>query len=306
MSKYLSPKLVVAEAWDITREYKKELFWYGFIPAFFGLIIGTVYVLYQVTAFKHFFEGEKVDYLDIFSHIWNFVFADGSPTALLIIGAIIVLISYLVIPTFAKGALVFLIEKINKGEDMEKGIQAGFTRFVPIFEFAAIRNSAAPMSFVIEGAFIYRHLTGFFPLLFPLLLIFSLFGLIALFFFAYTPQVIVLQRKGLMHSIGESSRISFTYFTETLSLFFLILLIELRVLLNIVIILFIPVVVVAISGFFATKLLTVIGIILATIAGLILLSLAAFISGTLEIFSSAIWTIAYHRLTPGVDKNTTI
>ena len=307
MSKYLSPKLVVAEAWDITREHKKELFWYGFVPEFFGMIVATVYIMYQVVAFRHFFlqEEDTVKYGEIFQKFWDFISAEGTPTVSLVIIAIVVLIAYFVLPVFCKSSLIFLIEKIQKGEDLEKGIQVGFMRFIPMFEFGAVKNAASIKAFLTESSFVVRNLgPGMFQLLLPVMIVLTFFGLVAQFFFAYTPQAIVLNKTGLMASIAKSSRLSFDYFTETLRLFILILLIELRVFLNIAIILFLPVAVFAITGLFATTVLKGVGIFLAGIVALLLISGAAFISGTLEIFSTAIWTIAFHKLTPNEEKIT--
>ncbi len=307
MSRYLSPKLVIAEAWEITRDHNKRLFWYGFIPAFFGMIVGTVYVLYQAVAFRHYFLGEKdkVNYLEIFSRAWDFIFTSQIPTWLIITVAVITLIGYVFFPVFSRGALVFLIEKIIKGEEPEKEIQTGFMRFIPLFEYSAVKNAVDPKSFFTEASFVLRNLgSGLFRLFLIPLIVFSFFGLIALFFFAYVPQIIVLQREGLMTGITRSSKLAFTYFTETLTLFLLFLLIELRVLINIIIILFLPIAVFAISGFFAAKLLTGVGIVLSVIVGLILLTFASLLSGTLEIFSVAIWTIAFHTLTPDEEKTT--
>lgn len=306
MSKYLSPKLVVAEAWELTKDYKKQLFWYGFIPAFFGMLVGTVYVLYQIAAFRHFIlqEQDTVDYGAIFQQSWEFLIADGTPTTLIIILALITLLGYFIIPVICKSALIFYISKIQKGEDMEKGVQVGLLRFLPLFEFTLLSSAASPKSFFTEASFIMRNLgTGMFRLLMPVFIVFTVFGLVALFFFAYAPQMIVLEKKGPISAVSSSAKLVFNYFSETFRLFLLIMLIELRVLLNIAIILLVPVVVVWITGLFAAF-LQGFGIFLAGVSALFLISLAAVISGTLEIFSTAIWTIAFHKLTPSEEKIT--
>lgn len=307
MSKYLSPKLIIAEAWELTRDHKKELFWYGFIPAFFGMIIGSIYMLYQVVALRNFFlnEQDTAAYGEIFQQTWDFITAESSPTGLLMVLTLFILLGYCTIPIFAKSSLILLIEQIKKGETRENGVQVGFLRFFPMLGFTAMRNMASPLSFLTEGSFVLRHLRGgLFWLLTPLLSLFILLGLVVLFFFSYVPQTIVLQKKGLIASIAKSAKLSFTYFSETFRLYLLILLIELRVLINIAFILVLPFIIVAISGFFSSTLFHGLGIVLSVIVGIILLSIAATISGTLEIFSTAIWTLAFHSLTPDEEKQT--
>jgi len=306
MSKYLTPKLVIAEAWQLTREHKKALFWYGFIPAFFGMIVSTVYVLYQVISTRHFILGAKDTwkYGELIHNAWAFLWAPGTPTLLLLILAAIVLLGYFTVPIFCRGSLIFLIEKIKKGEEVEKGMQAGIFRFVPIFEYSAIKSFASPFSFVTEGLFVLRNSTPIFPLVLPVLIILSFFGLVALFLFAYVPQIIVLQRDLLMGAIAKSSKLALHFFSETLKLFLLFLLIELRVLINIAIILFLPFAIAALTGIFATSVLSGFGIVIAVVVSIFLLSVASTISGTLEIFSTAVWTLAFHNLTPEEEKVT--
>ncbi|MBI5414086.1 hypothetical protein HZA38_01060 [Candidatus Peregrinibacteria bacterium] len=307
MSRYLSPKLVIAEAWEITREYKKELFWYGFIPAFFGVIVGTVYISYQIVSFRHFFLGDQdqIQYFQIFQNVWDYLKSGNAPLGFIIAGVIIVLLGYIFSPVLCTGSLIFLIERIKKGEPPEKGVPAGLFSFLYIFEYGAIKNAVSPKTFITESSFMLRNLkTGFFVLISPLLGFFMILGIIALFLFAYVPQSIVLQKRGLMPSIGKSTRLSCTYFTETLGLFLLFLLIELRILLNIVIILVLPFVVIGITGLFSSTLLSGVGITITLIVGLVLITITAMISGTLEIFSTAIWTIAFHTLTGDEEKQT--
>lgn len=45
-------KEIISQAWEITNEEKSKLFAYGFIPSFFGVIVGMVYLAYQVNAFR--------------------------------------------------------------------------------------------------------------------------------------------------------------------------------------------------------------------------------------------------------------
>lgn len=306
VSKYLSPKLVVSQAWDITRQYKRRLFWYGFIPALLGMLVGTVYVLYQVVAFREYFYGD-VEYREIIEQALGFLLADGTPTLLLIGVVILVLIGYVTVPIFCKCSLVFLVEKILKKEDLEAGVRIGFMRFMPMFEFGALKNAISPTSFLSQISFALRNLGGFFQLLIPVFVVLMVFGVVGLFFFAYVPQVIVLQRKTLMEAVSASTRLTFRYFSETLRLFLLLLLIELRVLVNIAIILFLPVGIVTIMGLFGSAIwLQGIGILVSGVVGIVLICAAAFISGVLEIFSTAIWTIAFHTLTPDEEKQTEV
>ncbi len=299
MSKYLSPKLIIAEAWELTREHKKQLFWYGFIPAFLGMIVGTVYVIYQIVAFRHAVlqERDTIEYGELFQVAWNFLTAEGTPTGTLIILAIIVCLGYITVPVFCKSSLIFLIKKIKTGEDLEKGIQVGFLRFMPMFEYGALKNFASPFSFFTESSFVFRSLgPGMFRLLLPVFIILAFFGLIALFFFAYVEQIIVLKKKGVMASIADSSKLAFNYFSETLRLFLLILLIELRVFFNIAIILLLPFTVFGIMSFFTAMSITKgIGVAVAGIVVFAMISVASAIYGTLEIFSTAIWTLAFDK-----------
>jgi len=83
---------------------------------------------------------------------------------------------------------------------------------------------------------------------------------------------------------------------KTILIFLLIALIGVRIILNVVLILFIPLGVVLLAGYFATTFLHIVGIVLISIFGLSILLLSSYLMGLFNVFSTAVWVFTYSVL----------
>ncbi|MCT4592584.1 MAG: hypothetical protein N4A36_04370 [Candidatus Gracilibacteria bacterium] len=287
-------KEIVQKAWEITNNHK-YLLKYGFWPSFFGILVGGVYTFYQIQAFMHspLFSNHKTDYGMIFSHAKDFVSDYPWVFLFLLISTFLVLFCYFIIPVICSGALIHMISKIAQGKKPKEGLTVGLFRFLPMLETSAAKSTMKPVSFFTEWSFVIRNLgPGRAVLVTPFLIFFAFVGIVILFFFALTSQFIVLKNQNFSESIVGSSKFVIRNFKTTFSLFLIFILIELRVILNIAVILFLPVAVFWITGIFA-DIFNLIGILIAGVVAFCLITLTALITGTLSVFSHAIWTLAF-------------
>ncbi len=289
-------KNIVYNAWEIVKK-ERHLIKFGFWPSFFVLIVSGAYIFYQIQAFMHspLFSSKHINYTKIFSIVLDFAKSNQGISIAFIITAILVLIAYFFLPIICEGALVHLISNIYHGKESKHGLSTGIFRFLPLFETNVVKGTMKPTSFFTEWSFVIRNLgPGRAWLLTPFLIFFLLIGVVMLFFFAFTSQFIVLEKDSFALSIKNSIKMVIRNIGTTFSLFLIFILIELRVILNIAVILFIPIAVIFISGIFNTLLsMETVAIIIAGIVVLILLVLTAYITGTLSVFANAIWTLAY-------------
>jgi hypothetical protein len=294
MSAKSKAKRVVAQAWEITNN-EKGLIRYGFVASFFSIIGGGAYIAYQVNAFltSETFGGES-NYGELISLASDFLNANQGLIIPLIVLAIIFALGYFIVPILTSGALTKLVAQSYLGEKKEKGIATSFLRFLPLLEVSAVEGTAKPQTIFSEWSFLIRNIgRGAARLFFPLLVFIGIVGIIVIFLFIFTTPFIILRKNNFSQSISNSAKLVIKNFGTTLSLFFIFAIIELRVMLNIFLILFLPLAVVAVTGFFTVFLAQNWGFIIALVVALILIGITSFLTGTLYVFSHAIWTIAF-------------
>ncbi len=287
-------KNIVAEAWNITQNYK-GLIKYGFISSLFSLSFGAPYYFYQIYVFsKKAILHEKIAWLNIFEIITNFVQNYQTLSFWLILLAVIIFTGSLIIPMICEGIITYLVYKIKKKEYAEHGIAKTFFNLLHLIEVSGAKKIIKPTSFLILWSFIYRNLgIGFAKLLSPLIILLIIIGFFGSFLFVMTTPLVMINKNIFAKAIKNSSKLVMKNFSTTISLFLIFLFIELRVVLNVLVILFLPFIVVAVTGLFATLLSQTALLILSIIIAIILLFFTAFLTGALTVFSDAIWTIAF-------------
>ncbi len=300
-----SAKEIVAEAWHITVEHRNVLFRFGFIPSFFSILVTGWYVFYQVQAFRYspFFSEEHSDFLIPFLlKVLDILGADSRIMTLSIILLIFILLGWFFAPMLCQGAIAHLVAQARSGRKMERGFFNAFFRFFPLLEITVLKRGMQPVSFFTEFSFVGRHLPGTVPLVSPILIFFVVLGLIVLFFCSFTTQAIILRDMKFTGAIGMSFRVVVENFAKTLKILVLFLLVELRVLVNILVVFTVPIVVVSVTGLFAQFLSDQAGIIIAIVILIVLVLMAAYLTGILFVFSEAIWTIAFLEFIQIIDE----
>ena len=289
-------KTIVATAWQITRG-NKNLFKFGFVAQFFGIIFSFFYLTYQIAAFRHshLFSAEK-------ENLWKKILTEVLPFAqthekfflIFLISAIVFLVARLFFPTACEGAIVFLVGQKLENKEMKNGLSRAFFLFLPLFEIAILRGSLATSTFFSEWSFLIRNTSNetadFFL---PILIFFAAVGVLLLFFLSFAVQFVILEKNNFTAALHNSIKLVAKFPKITLQLFLIFVVIELRVFLNIILFLFLPFFVLTTAGFFATLFLQSFGFLIAIFLAAVLFCFAAFLTGILEVFSQAIFTTAF-------------
>lgn len=306
-------KEIVKRAWEITHDDENhELFPYGFIPSFFGMIIGVIYVTYQIYAFRHsplFASGAEAhfNYLAIILPIWDFLKNNPSLAVFFILIAFLVFIMYTISPIISAGALIDLITKKYVGKPVSGGFSKGLSTFFPILEFATLTSSFGVTTFLTEGSLVIRNFgTGTWLFLIPVLSFVLIVGIFLSLLFVFAEQFIVLDNDNMIRAMKKSS---FMVLTNVRDIFFLgvtLAIIAARVFLNIFIILLIPLLFIGIVALMASFALKWIGIIIGMVIGIAVLIAGAYLMAGFHIFSYAVWTISFieFRKKEIAEKNT--
>jgi len=294
-----SAKEIVAEAWHITILHRSKLFRLGFAPAFFSILVTAWYLFYQVQSFRYspLFSDGGGDFLFSFlTETWHIINTSNVILILFVGFLIIILLGWFFAPLLCRAAIVHLVARSKTGGEMRRGMMSALLHFFVLFEMAALKHVMEPISFFTEFSFVARHIPNAISFITPILVFFAVLGMSALFLLSYTNQAIMIREESFIGAITCSARMVLENLGKTFKILILFLLVELRVVMNIFVILALPIIFASITGIFAYLFSDQIGIILAVIILVALIFLAAYISGILFVFSETIWTVAFLEL----------
>ena len=291
-------KAIVKEAWEITQS-KKQLVWLGSVAAFVTTVVGLGYLVYQINSFQHSsLFGGSIDYAETFNNILDMI-QDHTFLSVFLGGlAVLFFISNMFVPLIINGALIDLINKLKQGRPLKGGVAKGMVCLFPMFKYHALMSPFNLFSILMEISFVLR-LSGIeiMYVVLPFFILFYLIGFIMIIIFSFADQYIVLNGDTFTAAMGNSTRLVLVHFKETIFLILLMLLISIRIFINVILILFVPLAIITLTGYLASVILAQIGIFIAASVGVILLFLAAYFIGTLNVFTAAVWTLSYLKMT---------
>lgn len=296
-------RAIIKEAWSITQENKKVIWWFAFIPAVISSLVSILYMAYQFAAFwtsEYFREDAEASITEIGFGVARdlFEYSPGLFVFLLVIAAIVGL-AYLFLPVFTQGALIQLMAHLRKGIDVSipQGLSFGFNRFLQLFEYSAFIKTFSFIAIASYGAFFLRSLgpNGF--MLLGMALGFALIvGIFLTLLFTYAEFYIVIDKEGVFPSIIKSSSLVVQQWHHTLFMFMLMLIISLRIIFNIVVALLVPLLVMGPILLFASS-FKLLGIIIGALIGLVALYAASYFMGVFNVFATGVWTFTFLELT---------
>ena len=286
---------IIRTAWKMVN-HTKGLVWFGVGPAIFTTTVGIGYIFYQILAFEAspFFGNKHFDFERIASLVLDFVHAHHFIVVILIAIGIFGAIGYFLMPPFCQSAIIGLVSSIFKGKEVRgsDGIAIGVHYFFKMFELQALISAFSFLEIFTASSLILRKL-GVESWLFVLIGFLFFVGIIFSFLFIYAQNFIVLENRDLIPAFTGSAKLVISNFRKTFLMWLLILLISIRVIINVVLIFFVPALVAFLANFFVSTVALTIGIILAIGVGIIVLGLAAYLSGVLHVFTTAAWTLTF-------------
>jgi len=295
--KYMNSRDIVRKAWQITQVHLKKLIWYGAVPSFFTVLVSSVYMAYQYHAFKTsalFSDTTEAHVFDTAKTGWELASGHVALTIILIILAIIVIFCYVILPPIFNGTLIQAIMRIHKFEPIDGSVEVGVRRFFPMFEFGILTGSFSITTLFTESSFILRWWgESIFFVTLPILLFIAVVGIIVTFLFTYSEYFIVLKGLPLVKSVIESSVLVISNLRRTVLIFILMLLISVRIILNVLLVLIIPMSIVFLTSYFATSFYTIVGLVLFGIFGIGVLLVSSYLLGLFHIFATAVWVLTF-------------
>ncbi|MDH5596919.1 MAG: hypothetical protein OEY44_02340 [Candidatus Peregrinibacteria bacterium] len=298
----MSVRDTVRKAWQITQVHLKKLLWYGFIPAFFSTIVSSVYIAYQYSAFRNSAlfspgRGQGQDVFKMAKKVWNVASHYPKVTIALIVIGVLIFLGYVILPPIFRGVLISAINKIRKYEPISGSMEVGVRHFFPMFEFALLTGAFSITTLFTESSFILRWWgENVFFVTLPILLFIAMAGLIISFLFTYAEYFIVLKGKNITKSIMESTILVISNLRKTFLVFMLMVLIGVRIVLNVLLVLLIPMLVIGAASYMATIFFSTYGLAFIGIFAFAILIVSSYLLGLFNIFATAVWVLTFAQL----------
>jgi len=287
-------KSVIEPAWEIARKADK-IKKFNFFPALLSTIYLTIIIIYQ-TAFTYI---EVFDKKDVFFRlVLNFFHKDYFIES--VITVIILFVMYLLLTPIAEWALISYIRAYdNKNINNYKTsycIWEWIHSFWHLFEYDnltwVIRLLTITTSFIFAIRifwFEYIHL------IWIVYMIYLFLALLLNILFAYSRFYIIIEWQSPFKAISSSVRLSFLNFTETVKLFFSIMLLYLRIIFTALFTLLFPLILSVIFTYFTSKIFLAIAVIFLIIIFISFLIFITHINSVVSIFVNSIWYFSFKK-----------
>ena len=261
-----------------------------FFPGLISVIFLWVLFLYQIAYTYVVLLGREEE---AFSIILSYFHSEYLSIYLII--AVIFVIFYIILIPIFEWALIQYIDNTQRWEaSRSDSIGVGVFRFYPLFEFNNIFNMFKFISIVNWFLFSLRFLgIEYLSWLWIFFSVAFLFSIIVNIIVAYARYEIVLEKKWTFEAIGVSSQISLLNIKTTLKLYFLMFIMNIKVMINFLLFLVFPIFAVFVTGFLSSSIFTTIALFILWALFIFLLLVLWYMAAVLEIFTTAIWYHAY-------------
>lgn len=292
---------VLHDAWNFASNNRK-IVWFAFLPSFVTVLIFVAESAWQ--GFFMFEEFGRLKHGTVFGGIGNFLefISAHSLWGWFIFLLFIIFLFSFVFPSLIQSAIILSIRQ--KFIDQEKRISLrqktidGTNYFFKMFEFHAITSPFSFLTIVFYFLAFYRYTHGDTSnIIFSLIIIFTIIAAFVNLFLAYTPFYIVCEKENLGPAMKKSIGLVFLNFGKTVGLILLMLLVNLRVIINVIVVFGVPSGIIYLTTLFAkSDWLFTISIAGGIIGGILALGLAAYLTAILEVFSLGFWERAFTKL----------
>ena len=292
-------KEIIHDSWKITKEYKSKLFKYWFVPAVFVSILWIIWISYQIIAFKNssYIPWEfSFWFQDIAIISWWWIKMHALASFFIGLFLIVSFLMYIILPPICEWAIIHYINQNKNWKPMKWWLWAWLWNFYKMFELSAMLAPVHLFTLLSEWSFFIRNLwENILWILIPFLVFMFILSIIVNFFFVFASQFLIIEKKSVIWSISASSWLIMRNLKEVVFLWWVVLLIIIRIFVNIFIILLIPFLIFLILSFFANTNFFSFWIAFWWVVSVFLIWVSAYLLWWFNVFMTTFWTIAYFK-----------
>lgn len=289
---------IILPSWEIIRTDSKIKKFY-LIPWLLSVIFLTALLTYQVIYTYVVIWGNQEKALETILHFLESKYV----VEVLIVAVIFLVLYFLLVPIF-EWWMIKYIDLKNKKEPvwMSDAIWYWLNRFLPFFEYGNLFSEFKLISILNFYLFTIRFLgLEYIKAITIAYILLALIWIVINILFVYSKYAIVLNNKLVFQAIWESVKITILNLKTTIRLFFLVLFLNLRVIINFFLFLFFPILIVVIVWLISSKFLMILSLSILLIIFVILIICVWYLTAVLDVFKTALWYYAYEEWKKKID-----
>lgn len=300
---------IIGEAWNFTQENKKLIVWYAFVPSILSTVVGVVYLVYQFYAFKSsaLFENWQESFIVVaVKGILDALRSHMDSLVPLIVAGVILALMYFFLPPISEGAMIQLIARKKGGQDVRirDGLKYGMFYFLPLLSYSMLDRTYNITSLFWEAGFVLRNLgPDTFETLLPVLIIVSIVSLAFMVLFVFAQYYIVIDDTAVTSSMAKSAILVSKHLGKTFMISLLMFVIGIRILLQIVFVLLVPLGVLMGIFYFAASTMPDVGLLIGGLLGVLALVFASYLGAIVHVFTTTVWVFAFLDLSTAPEIN---
>lgn len=288
----MTPREIIAEAWNITTSEPALRRW-AYASSLLETLLNLKLLLTQAYfGYVYVFGHGEAGFFDI--ELWIFRnLPIWASTSILGFFVMLVVVEFFA-PHLCLGAIIGLAAKRAKGEKVKGGVVLALYNFFAMFTIHEFLILASVPTAITVISLILRYIE-------PSLWAFSIGGVLSLFvvgnvqkfLFAFAEEAAVIEKHGIFEAIGRSFKLIISHLPKIMFLYLLLLVISLRIVINAVMVVLIPLIMLAfgfVLTFFFSKSISIVA---ACAFGVVLTAIASYFLGYILAFKQTVWTLTY-------------
>ena len=289
MSKIIKDNIIFP-AWQIIKNDNKIKNFY-IIPWIISIIFLTILLVYQsiYTYVEIFWKKEKALIIILKFFHSDYVFE-------VVLTSIIFLIIYFFLIPIFEWWLIKYLENKNKGNNISIGeiFWLWIYKFLQMFEYNNLFSEFKFISVLNGYLFSIRFVwIEYIQRINYIFIIIFFFSFVINILFTYSKYIMLIENKSIISSIWISSKITIINLSTTIKLYFLMFILNVRVVVNFIIFLSFPILMIIALWLITSKIFLTITIVILSILFIIFIVFLWYLTAVLEIFKTAIWYYAY-------------
>lgn len=292
MNNFLKEKIIIPSREMIKDDSNAKKFYV--IPGILSIIFLSWILVYQTiyTYVKIFWNNSdqvlKIVLRFLETNFWKEV---------LIIWILFLIIYFVLTPIFEAWLIKYIDVKYKNPEDNLSKSEAFWqwlSKFLQIFKYNNIFSEFKILSILNAYLFVLRFTwIEYIKIISYIFLFFLIFWIIINILFVYAKYFLVIENKTVYESIWESTKLAILNPKNTIQLFFLIFVLNLRVIINFLIFLIFPIIVVLSITYISIKILLFLALGLIVTVFVFLILFLWYLTAVLDVFKVSLWYHAY-------------
>jgi len=283
---------IIIPAWDLIKDDNKAKKMY-FFPWILSIIFLSALLAYQTIYTYTILSGKKEETLE---KILNFIHSTYI-TEFIIWAVIFIILYILIIPIFEWALIRYIAKKDNTWiAEVWESLSVWLYRFLPIFEYDNLFSEFKFLSIVNWYLFFLRFFEfNYIKEINYVFIVLFLFSVIINLLFVYSKYIIILENDKVFKAIWKSAKLALMNFRNTFKLYFLMFILNIRVVFNFVVFLIFPILIVFVIWFITTQILKTLALIVISIIFILFILFLWYLAWVLEALKTAIWYFAYKK-----------